>query len=174
MKRLVLRTALAAALAAAGAGPVCAELVLEGAGWQKGRVERPARPPKYEDAASVKLPERGPARLRAKAVLKNRGPKSVEGILVRYAVTARLVRAAAPESQGAWAVPFLVDERRVPKIGPNKILVVPLITSPQLEQYLRRLARQGFRADRLRLQAMIEPHPDQDVRTLEAELEVAP
>lgn len=173
MKRLVLRTALAAALAAAGAGPVCAELVLEGAGWQKGRVERPARPPKYEDAASVKLPERGPARLRAKAVLKNRGPKSVEGILIRYVVSARLV-AGQGGAEGAWALPFSVDERRVPKIGSNKLLDVPLTVSPALEDYLKRIKRQGFRADALKVQAQIDTHADGAVVIKEAVLAVEP
>lgn len=172
MKRLLLIPALAAALAAAGAGPAAAELVLEAVGWQSGRPERPPRPTKFEDAASVALPAKGAPRLRAKAVLKNRGPKSVEGILLRYVVTARLLPLKAEDGEGSWAVPLMVDERRVPKIGPNKILEVPLITAPLLEQYLRRVARQGFRVDRLRLQAMIEPHPEQAVRTVSAELEV--
>lgn len=172
MKRLLLIPALAALLAA-GAGPAAAELVLDGVGWQSGRVERPPRPTKFEDAAAVALPAKGAPRLRAKAMLKNRGPKSMEGILLRYVVSARLISLNAADGEGSWAVPFLVDERRVPKIGPNKILEVPLITSPHIEQYLRRVARQGFRADRLRLQAMIEPHPDQEVRTVSAELEVA-
>lgn len=171
MKRHLLIPALAALLAA-GAGTAAAELVLDAVGWQSGRIERPPRPTKFEDAASVALPPKGAPRVRAKAVLKNRGPKSVEGILLRYAVSARLISLNAAGGEGSWAVPFLVEERRVPKIGPNKILEVPLMTSPQLEQYLRRVSRQGFRADRLRLQSMVEPHPDQDVRTVSAELEV--
>lgn len=174
MKRALSIIALAAAFAAAGTRTAAAELVLESVGWQSGRAERPPRPPKFEDASSVVLPPKGAPRLRAKAVLKNRGPKSVEGILLRYAVSARLIRVAAQGGEGSWAVPFLVEERRVPKIGANEILEVPLITSPLIEQYLRRAARQGFRADRLRLQAMIEPHPDDDVRTVSAELGVSP
>lgn len=173
MKRLVLRTVLAAALAAAGAGPVFAELVLEGAGWQQGRVVKPARPLKFEDAESAALPARGPARLRAKAVLKNRGPRSVEGILLRYVVTARL----APEKEGAesaWALPFSVSERRVPKIGPNKLLDVPLTVSPALDDYLKRIKRQGFRADALKVQVMIETHADGAVVIKEAVLAVRP
>ena len=172
MKRLLLIPALTVILAA-GAGTAAAELVLEAVGWQSGRVERPPRPAVFADATTVVLPAKGAPRVRAKAVLKNRGPKSMEGILLRYVVSARLLPLKAEDGEGSWAVPFLVEERRVPKIGANKILEVPLITSPLLEQYLRRVARQGFRADRLRLQAMIEPHPDQDVRTVSAELEVA-
>lgn len=174
MKRLVHRTVLAAALAAAGAGPVFAELVLESAGWQKGRVERPARPPKYEDAASAPLPKHGPARLRAKAVLKNRGPKSVEGILLRYVVSARLVPDRDVAAEAAWALPFSVDERRVPKIGPNQLLDVPLTVSPALDDYLKRLKRQGLRANALKVQVQIDTHADGAVVIREAVLAVEP
>lgn len=171
MNRPVLLAALAAALAAAGAGPVSAELVLDAAGWQSGKPQRPPRPVLYADAASVALPAKGAPRLRAKARLKNRGPNPVEGVLLRYAVTARLLSSAAA-GEGSWAVPFLIEERRVPKIGANQVLEVPLVVSPQMEQYLRRLARQGLRADRLRVQVMIEPHAGQEVRVLETELEL--
>lgn len=171
MKRLLALWALAALLAA-GAGPAAAELVLESVGWQAGRAARPPRPPSFEDASSAPAPTgRGPARLRGKAVLKNRGPESEEGILLRYVVAARLMRPAAA-GEGVWTVPFLVEERRVPKIGANQILSVPLITSPHIEQYLRRTARQGYVADRLRLEAMVEPHGKSQLRVLSAELEV--
>lgn len=175
MNRLVHAAVLAAAVAAAGAAPAFAELVLEGAGWQKGRVERPARPPKYEDVAAVKLPERGPARLRAKAALKNRGPKSVEGILLRYAVSARLIAAREDvAAQAEWALPFSVDERRVPKIGPNQVLEVPLTVSPALEDYLKRIKRQGMRANGLKVQVQIDTHAGGAVVIKEAVLAVEP
>lgn len=172
MKRLVLRAVLAAAVIAAGTASAFAELSLDAVGWQNGKVQRPPRPVLYADAASAAAPAKGFPRLRAKAVLKNRGPKAVEGVLIRYVVTARLVQLTAESGEGAWAVPFLVEERRVPKIGANQVLEVPLIVSPQMEQYLRRMGRQGFRADRLRLDAMLEPHPGQDVKTVSAELEL--
>ncbi|MDX6768244.1 MAG: hypothetical protein SF051_01820 [Elusimicrobiota bacterium] len=174
MKRFHLIPALAAALAAAGAGPAAAELVLESVAWQAGRVERPPRPVKFADATAVSLPKKGAPRLRAKAVLKNRGPKSVEGILVRYTVAPRLVPDRAVAAEAAWALPVLIDERRVPKIGPNQVLEVPLTLTPALENYLKRIARQGFRANRLKVSAMIETHADGAVRVQEAELEVSP
>lgn len=174
MKRHLLRLALAAAVAAAGAGSAAAELVLESAGWQSGRVERPPRPIKFEDATAVSLPRKGAPRLRAKAVLKNRGPKSVEGILVRYAVSARLAPLRDAAAEAVWAVPCLIDERRVPKIGPNQVLEVPLTLTPSLENYLKRVARQGFRANALKASAMIETHADGAVRVQEAVLEILP
>ena len=67
----------------------------------------------------------------------------------------------------------MVDERRVPKVGPNKTLDVYLMTSPALELYLARMARAGWWADRVKLQVMIEPHRGTgELRSLESILEV--
>lgn len=174
MKRLVLGAVLAA-FAAAGAAPAFAELVLEGAGWQAGKPQRPPRPVLWADAPSAALPKRGPARLRAKAVLKNRGPKSVEGILLRYVVSARLITARADvPAESAWALPFSVAERRVPKIGPNQVLEVPLTVTPALDDYLKRIKRQGMRANGLKVQVQIETHADGAVMIEEAVLDVEP
>lgn len=174
MKRLVLGAVLAA-FAAAGAAPAFAELVLEGAGWQAGKPQRPPRPVLWADAPSAALPKRGPARLRAKAVLKNRGPKSVEGILLRYVVSARLISARADAAAGpVWALPFSVDERRVPKMGPNQVLEVPLTVSPALDDYLKRIKRHGMRADGLKVQVQLDAHADRAVVIKEAVLDIEP
>lgn len=154
-------------LAALLAANAHAELTLDAAGWQSGRVEKPARPAIWSDATA--LPAEGKAAfLRGKVVLKNRGPKPAEGILVRYTVAAHLVPARGGEP--AWALPFLIDERRVPKVGPNQVLEVPLTTTPKLDHYLKRLARLGFKTDALRLSAMLDPYSDASVRVVEAVL----
>jgi hypothetical protein len=174
LKRLVLGAVLAA-VAAAGAAPAFAELVLEGAGWQAGQPQRPPRPVLWADAENAALPKKGPSRLRAKALLKNRGPKSVEGILLRYVVSARLITARTDvAAEAAWALPFSVAERRVPKIGPNQVLEVPLTVTPALEDYLKRIKRQGMRANGLKVQVQIETHADGAVMIKEAVLAVQP
>ena len=147
--------------------------MLESVRWQVGRVVRG----RVATWADVKVLEDGPpkldSRLRAKLVLKNRGPQTSEGILLRYSLISRLTQTGGAAAEGAWAIPFLVEERRVPKVGPNKLLEVPLETSPGLELYLRRLSRAGWWPDRLRLQVMLEPHPgEQTIQTLEDVLEV--
>jgi hypothetical protein len=82
------------------------------------------------------------------------------------------VKGAAAE--GTWGVPFAVDEKRVPKVGPNKTQDVFLTTSPALELYMAKLARSGWWPDRVKLQVMAEPHRDESVvKTLETVLEVA-
>lgn len=170
MKRRVLSVLAFAALAAADAG---AELSIEGLTWQRARLER-GRVVAWEDAASLSdAPPKLDARLRARLTLKNRGPKPAEGVLLRYSMTGRLLPAAGA-AEGSWGVPFAVDEKRVPKVGANKILDVYLTTSPALELYLNRLSRAGWWPDRVKLQAMLEPnHGAAAVRTVEAVLEVA-
>ncbi|UPT74009.1 MAG: hypothetical protein M0D55_19615 [Elusimicrobiota bacterium] len=160
-----MRGVVLAALLAANAS---AELTLDAAGWQSGRVEKPARPAVWTDAAVSPMDAKASRLLRGKAVLKNRGPKAAEGVLLRYSVTARLVPDRNAPAEAAWALPFMVDERRVPKIGPNQILEIPLTTTPKLELYVKRLARQGFKVNGLKLSAMLDPHDGGAVRLVEA------
>lgn len=171
MKRAVIAPILAlAAFTAAGAR---AELFLDGVSWQRGRVEK-ARVAAWDDADKlVDGPPKLETRMRARVTLKNRGPKAAEGILLRYSMTARVAPAAGGRAEGSWAIPFWVDEKRVPKMGPNKTLDVYLTTSPALELYLAKLARVGWWADRMKIQVMIEPHQDTvDVKAVESVLEV--
>jgi len=157
----------------AGAGRASAELLLESVHWQVGRVERG----RVTSWADVKVLEDGPprldSRLRARLVLKNRGPQVSEGILLRYSLTARLSRIEGESHEGTWAIPFMVEERRVPKVGPNKVIEVPLETNPGLSLSLQRLSRSGWWPDRIRIQVMLEPHAEyQTIQTLEDVLEV--
>ena len=150
---------LAAALAAAGAGAASAEIVLEGVHWQEGLVES-GRVAAWRDVKVLgDAPPNARRRLRARLVLKNDGPKEEEGLLLRFSLTARVTPADGAAAEGSWAVPFIVDEKRVPKIGPDKMIDAPLDAGAALDLYLRRLARAGWRPDRIKIQAMIEPRP---------------
>lgn len=168
----ILRAALAAILAA-GAATAHAELSLESAAWQQGAPSKPPRPPVWSDAAKATV-GKGKLRLRGKAVLKNRGPKAAEGILMRYTIAARLVPDRAVAAEAAWSLPFVVDERRVPKIGPNQVVEIPLTVSPALDHYLKKTARQGFRANALKISAMLETHASGGVLVQEGLLELVP
>lgn len=171
MKRRIIPVLAFAAFAAVNAG---AELSIESLSWQRARVER-GRVVAWEDAPS--LSDAAPkldARLRARLTLKNRGPKAAEGVLIRYSMTGRLKTVGGEAPEGSWGVPFAVDEKRVPKVGANKIQDVFLTTSPALELYLNKLGRAGWWADRLKIQAMIEPHQGAAaVQSLESVLEVS-
>ncbi len=160
-----------AAFSAANAG---AELFLESVTWQRASAVK-GRAVSWEDAAKlVDGPPKLESRLRARLTLKNRGPKAAEGVLLRYSMTGRVAPIGSGAAEGAWGVPFSVDEKRVPKVGPNKTLAVFLTTSPALELYLNKLSRAGWWPDRVKLQVMIEPHRGATaVQALESVLEVA-
>lgn len=170
MKRVFLVLAFAA-LSAAGAR---AELLLEKLSWQRARVEK-SRVVAWEDVDRlIDGPPKFDTRLRARLTLKNRGPVAAEGILLRYSMTGRVAPSANEAPEGVWGIPFMVDEKRVPKVGPNKTQDVFLTTSPALELNLAKLGRAGWWPDRVKLQVMIEPHPGAvAVQSLESVLEVA-
>ena len=170
MKR-VLSVLAFAAFAAAGAR---AELFLESVSWQRARAEK-ARVVVWEDAVALADgPPKLDTRLRVRLILKNRGPKAAEGILLRYSMTGRVAPIVGAPAEGVWGVPFMVDEKRVPKVGPNKEQEVILTLSPALELYLVRIARSGWWPDRLKLQVMIEPHRGETaLMTNESTLEVS-
>ncbi len=172
MKRAV--PALILTLATLWAASVRAELLLEAVSWQRARVSG-ARVVAWEDIGQIiDGPPKLDARLRARLTLKNRGPVAAEGILLRYSMTGRVAPIAGEKPETAWAIPFMVDEKRVPKVGPNMTQDVFLTTSPALELYLAKLARAGWWADRMKLQVRIEPHPGEvAVRSLESVLEVS-
>jgi hypothetical protein len=148
---------LAAACAAAGSARASAELALESAHWQTGRLER-GRVVAWQE---VKVVENAPPkltnRLRVHLLLKNRGTKPVEAVLLRYSMTARVAPSQGAASDGTWAIPFSVDEKHIPLVGPNKTVEVTLDAGAALELYLRRLARAGWWPDRLKMQVMLEP-----------------
>lgn len=139
------------------AGPARAELFIERIDWEFA-LPMKGRPSHFEAVESLKTdPPAFKGKLRAQLTLKNRGPRPMEGILLRYALSARLASLDLGQ-EGTWAVPFAVEERRVPRVGANQLLKVPLGPSPMLDLYLKRLKRIGLWPDQIKIQVMIEPH----------------
>ena len=83
-------------------------------------------------------------------------PKSVEGVVLRYSMTLRLKPSEASAS-GNWAIPFSVEEKRVPVVAAHKTLEVFLDPRQTLDLQLRRLARAGWWPDRIKMQVMLDP-----------------
>lgn len=139
------------------ATPARAELILEQIGWEFA-VAVKGQPSVFEPVETLNaVPPALKGKLRARLTLKNRGPRPMEGILLRYALTARLSRLDS-NTEGTWAVPFMIEERRVPRVGANQLLDVPLGPSPMLDLYLKKLKRSGLWPDQLKIQVMLEPH----------------
>ena len=150
---------LAAALAAAGTGRAAAEVALDGLHWQAARVERGRVASWQEVKVVADPPPKLTNRLRAHVFLKNRGAKAVEGVLVRFSMTARLAPSEGAPVEGSWAIPFAIGEKRVPFVGPNKTVEVTLDPGDDLTIYLRRVLRAGWWPDRLKMQVMLDLHP---------------
>lgn len=151
----------AVALMLVGA-PAEAGIVLEGVHWQAGPAET-VRAGAWRDVKVLRNnPPRLESGLRARLVLSNDGPTPEEGLLIRYSMTARVSPIAGAPAAGAWAIPFVVDEKRVPVVAPDSMIDVVLETGTALRLYVRRLARAGWWPDQVKLQVMLEPRPGED------------
>ena len=143
-----------------GLSPLRAEVMIESVGWQLVQAA-PGQKAVSQDIAN--LPTLAPlmeGKLRLRVVLKNRGPKEADGLLLRYCLSARLAPAGR-SADGVWDVPFLISEKRVPKVGPNHLLEVTLDPSLSvnmpLNHYLKRTLESGFWPDQIKLQVMLSP-----------------
>ena len=137
--------------------PAAAEVQLESIVWQTRYGQRAA---KAEDVTRLALPA-GTAlkgRLRARVKVLNRG-EAVEGVLLRYSLTAQLAATGAADAAQAptWAIAFDLDEKRVPKIGANQHFEITLDPTQALSLYLKRVAMGGYWPTALKLQVMLEP-----------------
>lgn len=163
--------AVGAALAAA---PARAEVQLQSVRWQQLAREKTqsARP---LDVTQLALKDGAPltGRIVAKVKLLNRGPQ-VEGILLRYAMTAKVARVQDPKHPAVWALAYSLDEKRVPKIGANQFLETTLDPTALTDLYLRKLYREGYWPTELKLQVMLEPRKDntEPLQVLESSLPV--
>lgn len=159
---LLLGTALGLIVIPFRPGAAMAELELQEIVWQTSRWEK-GKLGKPQDIAALSAAPDKPlkGRLLAKLKLLNRGPVRVEGVLLRYSVTPKI----APQSrkdQSAWALPIVVEERRVPKVGPNQVVDVPIDPTSYVELNLKRLAREGYWASELKIEIMLVPRRGDD------------
>lgn len=157
-----------------GASPAAAELELQKVQWQFARPGK-GGPDRFQNISVAALSgAKLGGRLKANVTLLNRGPKAVEGILLRYSAAAKI--AAADGGEAEWAVPFLLEEKRVPKVGPNQRKEVPLELTISLNLYLKRVNRVGYRVRELKVQIMLEPRRGETFppRVIEGDLAAPP
>ncbi|MHB2025563.1 MAG: hypothetical protein ACYCPQ_02815 [Elusimicrobiota bacterium] len=153
-----------AALSAARAAPgKTAGVVLKPGGWflspkSRGLKTLRGRNGAFEPVKSVSLTAmKISGNLRPQVLVANQGEQAEEGILIRYDLALKIAPKGR-EHVAVWAVPFVMDERRVPLLRPGQSKAVPL--DPEiLSQSLERLGARGFVATELRFEAMLEPRP---------------
>ena len=153
-------SALVLALGLLGPAALRAEVMIERLEWQLAQPVRGQKPVFRAIAALPVVPPRVSGLLRLRVVLKSRGPQKTEGLVLRYCLSARLAPSGSG-GEGVWAVPFLISEKRVPKVGPNQYLDVALDPSQSvdmpLSHYLKRTLAAGFWPDQLKAQVMLSP-----------------
>ena len=95
-----------------------------------------------------------PAIPRVAVTLVNNG-KTVEGIVLRFAVTAKVANIKDPTQQGDWGLPFWISEQRVPLVMAGRSVQVP-ITDLHLITSLGDMYRAGFWPMALKIQVLIK------------------
>ena len=168
---------LSAALLVIGCVPAFAEVVIADAGWELS-IRMRKQNPKYHRVDHWMFPPNPvPKKSRPRAYVSIRNPngKAEHAILLRYAVDARL-RRIGTNADGVWTVPFLTDEKRVPRVRAGETLDVPLaLNRVALGAYLKKMYNAGFWPDAFRVRVMVEPRPGESLkeRVQEATLPVA-
>jgi hypothetical protein len=155
-----------------------AEIELESVRWQLAQREpgQGLKPPKPEDIAVLAIAPGSPlaGRLLGTIKLLNRGP-AVEAILLRYALTAKI----APQDKqqpALWTLPFVLGDRRVPKVDANAYLDIPLDPSADVDIYLKNVFREGYWPEAIKIEVMVQPRHDAKapLKILESELPLGP
>lgn len=157
------------------ASPALAEVVLVDLGWQFAiQIKKQRR--KYHDIEAWIFPpsSKRKVRVRAMATLHNKSGSDERAVLLRYAFSARLKR-VGKRGEGIWTIPFVVEERRIPRIrGGAKLPVELYLNRVAFDAYIKRMNRAGFWPDAFRVKVMIEPRGGETLenRILETTLPV--
>ncbi|HAH31962.1 MAG TPA: hypothetical protein DCL44_06585 [Elusimicrobia bacterium] len=95
-------------------------------------------------------------KLRAIFTVRNSSMSAVEGIVLRYSLRLRLIKAGDNLENGVWSVPFRVEELRLAKVGAGESRQVRA-TRFELNGQIKKLVGAGFWFDALKLEVMVDP-----------------
>jgi hypothetical protein len=168
---------LLAALTLLLAPPSFAEVLLSDAGWEISLRMRNQNPQYHRVDHWMFPPSPVPKRSRPRAfvTLKNPNGSDEHAVLLRYAFDARL-RRVGTAADGVWTVPFITDEKRIPRVRAGEALNVPLpLNRVALGSYLKKMYNAGFWPDAFRVRVMVEPRRGESLtqRVSEATLPVS-
>lgn len=95
----------------------------------------------------------------------NKGEKTVEGLVIRYALNFRMVNLKSPGDTAIWSVPFRIEELRISKIEPSRASEVKIIKTG-INKELKKLRNNGFWINAIGLEIMIEPKKGDDLKKI--------
>lgn len=146
-----------ALLLAATPHPALAQVDVLQIDWEISRLSGKDRSPyvpvsRLTAASDVKFADY----LRALVTLRNAAPKAAEGLVMRYALSLRLIRNGDAPEKAFWGIPYYVEEVRVSKIGPSSRRQARVIRF-ELQNQLNKLRNSGFTPTALKLEVMVGP-----------------
>lgn len=145
------------ALAAGLACPAAAQTEILKIDWELAKLEGKNRLP----FAAVESLQADPgikftSRLRAVVTLRNTSAKKAEGLVIRYSLRLRLLKAGDSQEKAFWGVPFYVEEVRVAAVKAMSERSARVLNFGISEQ-LRKLRNSGFVPTGLKMEVMLCP-----------------
>lgn len=149
-------------ICAASAVPAFSQVAIVKVGWELSKLAGKTRSPfapvtELRAAPDVKFSDN----LRAIVTLRNPTSKPVEGLVLRYALSLRLLKKGDAPEKAFWSVPFYVEEVRVSKVNPSSERQTKVIRF-ELQTQLNKLRNSGFEPSALRMAVMLGPRHGDD------------
>lgn len=153
LKKLSVLLAVMLALSA----PAFSQMGITGINWEISRLQGKNRGPFVPVSQLRAAPEaRFTGHLRALVALKNPSARAAEGLVLRYALSLRLLKVGEPPEKAFWGVPYFVEEVRVSKVGSGSEYKAKVIRF-ELQSQLNKLRGSGFTPVALKLEVMLAP-----------------
>ncbi|MDO8806566.1 MAG: hypothetical protein Q7R35_19305 [Elusimicrobiota bacterium] len=144
-------------LCAASAVPAFSQVEIARVSWEVSKLTGKSRSP-YAPVTDLRAaPElKFTDYLRAIVTLRNPSAKPVEGLVLRYALSLRLLKKGDAPEKAFWGVPFYVEEVRVSKVNPSSERQAKVLRF-ELQTQLNKLRNSGFAPTALRMDTMLTP-----------------
>lgn len=137
--------------------PAAAQVEIAGISWELSKLQGKNRTPYAPVSRLLAAPEvKFTDYLRAIVTLRNPSQKAAEGLVLRYALSLRLVKDGEAAEKAFWGVPFYTEEVRVSRVGPAAERQARVIRF-ELQNQLNKLRSSGFSPSALKLEVMLGP-----------------
>ena len=137
--------------------PAAAQVEITGIGWEMSRLQGKNRTPYAPVSRLLAAPDvKFTDYLRAIVTLRNPSRKAAEGLVLRYALSLRLLKDGDAADKAFWGVPFYTEEVRVSRVGPEAERQARVIRF-ELQNQLNKLRSSGFSPTALKLEVMLGP-----------------